>query len=150
MQKSILILSLLILSASLCGCGSEVSSQSTFKEKFTIGTFVEDNAQYLIPGPRELFGSEYGPSEPFTQKQEEIVFQIEPVDLPAYFTVIRSGIEESIIGSGASIVGQGSGGVTGTSFSIQYRANEVYGTINVWGVRGEGTTYTLIVLITES
>lgn len=149
MKKSILILALLILSASLFGCGNEAPSQSTFKENFTIGTTVEDNAQYLIPGSRELFGAEYGPPVPFTQKQEEIALQIEPTDLPAFLTAIQSGIEESIINSGASIVGHGSGGVTGTSFSIQYRENEIYGVINVWGVRGEGTTFTLIVLITE-
>ncbi len=149
MQKSILVLVLLILSASLSGCGSEVPSQSTFKENFTIGVIIEDNAQYLIPGSHELHGSEYGPPEPFTQKQEEIVFQIEPADLPVFLTAIRSGIDEAIINSGASIVGRGSGGGTDTSFSIQYRANEAYGVINVWGIRGEGTTYTLIVLITE-
>jgi hypothetical protein len=149
LQKSTLFFSLLILSAGLFGCGSAAPSQSSFKENFTIGAIVEDNAQYLIPSSRVLFGSEHGSPELFTQKQEEIVFQIEPADLSAFLAAIRSGIEESIINSGASIVGRGSGGVNDTSFSIQYRVDEAYGVINVWGVRGEGTTYTLIVLITE-
>ena len=149
MQKSILIFSLLILSAGLFGCESEVPSQSAFKENFTIGAIVEDNAQYLIPSSRQLFGSEYGEPEPFTQKQEEIVLQIEPTDLPAFLTAVQSGVEEAILNSGASIVGRGKGGIIDTSFSIQYRADEIYGVINVWGMRGEGMTYTLIVLITE-
>ena len=141
---------MLILVFNLVGCSGVPPAQSSFKENFTIGTIVEDNVQYLIPGSRELFGSEYGASEqPFTQKQEEIVLQIKPADLSAFVAAIQSGIEESIINSGASIVGHGTGGVTGTSFSVQYRENDVYGIINVWGVRGEGTTFTLIVLITE-
>ena len=149
MKKLILVFSLLILSTSLFGCGNEAPSQSMFKENFTIGTIVEGNTQYLIPGSRVLFGAEYGSPVPFTQKQEEITLQVEPADLPVFLAAIRSGIEESIINSGASSVGHGSGSVTGTSFSIQYRENEIYGVINVWGIPGEGTAYTLIVLITE-
>lgn len=142
---------LLILSISLFGCRSETTPQSTFKETFSIGTIVEDNAQYLIPESRELFGSEYGAvDEPFTQKQEEITLQIDPDNLSAFVAAIQSGIEKSIVDSGANIVGRGSGGVTGTSFSIQYREDQTYGVINVWGVRGEGTNFFLIVLITES
>jgi hypothetical protein len=150
-MKKASILVLLILSINLSGCGSEASSQSTFKDNFTIGAIVEDNVQYLIPESRELFSSEYGEADqPFMQKQEEIALKIDSADVTAFTAAIRSGIEKSIINSGASIVGHGSGGVTGTSFSIQYRENEVYGIINVWGVRGEGTNFFLIVLITES
>jgi hypothetical protein len=122
-----------------------------FKDNFTIGTIVEDNEQYLIPGSRELFSNEYGTSgKPFTQKQEEIALQIDPSDLSAFIAAIQSGIDEAITTNGASIIGRGSAGLTGTSFSVQYRENEVYGIINVWGVRGEGTNFFLIVSITES
>ena len=142
---------MLILSISLFGCGSEAPSLSTFMDNFTIGTIIEDNSQYLIPGARQLFSSEYGsPEQPFTQKQEEITLQIESVDLSDFLTAIRSDIEKSIVDSGASIVGRSSGGVTGASFSVQYRQDQTYGIINVWGVQGEGTNYTIIVLITES
>jgi len=152
MKKSFFILSLLILSASLFGCTSEAApSQSTFKDNFTIGAIVEDNAQYLLPESRELFSSEYGEvDQPFTQKQEEIALNIDPADITAFTVAIQSGIEESIIDSGASIVGHGSGGLTGTSFSIQYRQDQIFGVVNVWGVRGEGTSFFLIVLVTES
>jgi hypothetical protein len=150
-KKAAFIFVLFILSIGLSGCRSEAPSQSSFKDNFTIGTIVEDNAQYLIPGDRALSGSEYGTAdEPFTQKQEEIVLQINPADLSPFVSAIRFDIEESIINSGASIVGHGSGGLTGTSFSIQYRENQTYGVINVWGVHGEGTDFFLIVMITES
>jgi len=150
-MKKTFLFTLLTLGIGLFGCGSEVSSQSTIKEDFTIGTIVEDNAQYLIPGSRELFSSEYGASEePFTQKQEEMTLQIDPADLPVFVAAVQAGIDESIINSGASIVGRGSGGLTGTSFSVQYREDQTYGVINVWGVRGEGTNFFLIVSITES
>ena len=98
-----------------------------------------------------MSASEYGSSDdPFTQKQEEIALQIEQEELPAFVTALRAGIEESILDSGASIVGYGTGGVTGTSFSIQYREDELFGVINLWGIRGEGTNFFLIALISES
>ena len=151
MKKTFVVLALLVLIFSLFGCVSETTPQNTFKDDFTIGTIVEENAEYLLPESRELFSSEYGAvDEPFTQKQEELAFQINPEDISAFVAAIQSGTEKSIIDSGASIVGRGSGGVTGTSFSVQYRKDQTYGVINVWGVRGEGTDFFLIVLVTES
>jgi len=137
----------------LTGCGSSAKdnpgSQSVLWENFSIGTIVEDNAQYLIPSSRQLVGSESGPPEPFTQKREEMIVQIEPADLPEFVSAIRSDIDEAIVNSGAQIVGRGSGGVTGTSFSTSYRENDIYGVINIWGAPGEGTDYYLFMMITE-
>jgi len=149
-------LMLWVLVLILAGCGNtekdNSKSMSTFSENFSIGTIVEDNSQYLIPGSRSLFGSESGqpmPLVPFEQKQEEITLQIDPADLPAFLTAIQFGIDESITNSGATIVGRGSGGVTGTSFSISYREDDLYGVINVWGSQGGGTNYYLLIIITE-
>ena len=137
----------------LTGCGSSAKdnpgSQSVLWDNFSIGTIVEDNVIYLIPGSRQLVGSESGPPEPFTQKQEEMLIQIEPADLPTFITAIRLDIEEAIIDSGASIDGHSQGGTTGTSFSISYREDNIYGVINIWGAPGEGTNYYLFMMITE-
>jgi len=140
----------------LAGCGNtekdNSKSQSTFRENFSIGTIVDDNAQYLLPGSRLLSGSEAGQPMslvPFEQRQEEITLQIDPADLPAFLTSIQSGIDESITNSGATVIGRGSGGVTGTSFSISYREDDLYGVINIWGAQGEGTNYYLLMIITE-
>ena len=154
-MKTLFQLSMLcFLVFSLTGCGSSAKdnprSQSAFKENFSIGTIVEDNAQYLIPGSRQLVGLESGPPEPFTQKQEEMLIHIEPAYLPTFITALRSGIEEAIIDSGASIDGHAQGGVTGTSFSISYRENDIYGVINIWGAPGDGTDYFILMLITEA
>ena len=149
-------LTLWVLVLILSGCGNTKNtsskSQSTFRENFSIGTIVEGSSQYLIPGSRVLFGSESGqpmPLVPFEQKQEEMTLQIDPAELPAFITSVRSEIEESIINSGATIVEHGSGGVTGTSFSISYREDDLYGVINIWGAQGEGTNYYLLMFITE-
>lgn len=151
MRKSVLVLTLIILSSSFFACRRSVPSDSAFKENFSIGRIVAESEQFLMPGSRALYASEYGSADdPFTQKKEEIALQIEQEELPAFNTALRAGVEESILDSGASIVGNGSGGVTGTSFSIQYREDEVFGVINLWGIRGEGTTFFLVVLITES
>ena len=151
-MKRLLALCLIVLS--LAGCGTtgkdNLKAHSVFWENFSLGAIVENNQQYLLPGARQVFGAESGSSEqPFTQKQEEITLQIEAADLPAFLQSVQSDIDEAIVNSGANIIGRGSGGVTGTSFSIDYRENEIYGVINVWGVRGEGTKFFLIVLISE-
>jgi len=77
------------------------------------------------------------------------MLQIDQADLPAFLSALRSGIEEAIVDSGASVDGHGQGGLTGTSFSISYRENDIYGVVNVWGV-GEDTDYYILVLITEA
>ncbi|HSG42366.1 MAG TPA: hypothetical protein VLA72_04345 [Anaerolineales bacterium] len=129
---------------------SDSKTQSAFWESFSIGTIVENNEQYLLPGSRQLFGSESGSSEqPFMQKQEEITLQIDPADLPAFLLDVETDIGDAIIESGASIAGRGSGGVTGTSFSISYREENIYGVINIWGSQGKGTDYYLFMIITE-
>jgi len=129
---------------------NDTRTQSVFWESFSIGTIVENNEQYLLPGSRQAFGSESGSSEqPFMQKQEEITLQIDPANLPAFLLDVQSDIEESIINSGASIVGRGSGGVTGTSFSISYHEDNLYGVINIWGAQGDGTNYYLLMIIIE-
>lgn len=138
----------------MAGCATPVknisASQSMFWESFSIGTIVEENTEYLIPGSRQLFGTESGsPSEPFSQKQEEITLQIDPANLSSFLLDVQSDIEESIVNSGATIVGHSQGGVTGTSFSISYRENDIYGVVNVWGAHGEGTTYYLLAMVTE-
>ena len=151
MKKVFFAFALLILSSGLLSCRSSAPPQNTFKEDFTLGRIIENNAHYLIPGARELFSSEYGsPEQPITQKQEEVAIQVEPANLPIFLATIQSDIEKSVINSGASIIGHGSGGGTGTPFSIQYRESEGFGIINVWGARGEGTNFFLIVLITEN
>ena len=144
---------LCMLAVGLTGCGTPVNnvsaSQSAFWENFSIGTIVDKNTQYLASEYRQLFGSVSGPPEPFEQKHEEMTIQIEAADLPAFLTALQSGIDEAIADSGAEIVGRGTGGVTGTSFSISYRVNDIYGVVNVWGAHGEGTTYYLLAIITE-
>ena len=152
MKRFLVILCFVVLPLTGCGSSSKGNSrsQSVFKENFSIGTIVENNEQYLIPGSRQLVGSESGPPEPFTQKQEEMIIQINPADLPDFLSALRSSVEEAIVNSGAQIVGRGSGGVTGTSFSTSYRENDIYGVVNIWGAPGEGTDYFILMLITEA
>lgn len=137
----------------LTGCETqgrnEAKSNSTFWENFSIGMVVEANAQYLAPGSRPLSGSESGPPEPFTQKHEEMKLQIDPSNVPTFIAAVQSGIDNAITNNGAEIVGRGSGGLIGTSFSTSYRENNIYGVIHIQGIQGEGTTYYLLMTITE-
>jgi hypothetical protein len=66
---------------------------------------------------------------------------------------LQTDITETINTSGATIVSS-SGSDTQADpiayFSYDYRQGPFYGVINVWGLRGEGTTFIIISQITES
>jgi hypothetical protein len=71
--------------------------------------------------------------------------------------VLQAGIERSLTDSGAKIVERGSGrqgpGVSPTDiieFNLRYSDGQVDGIVNVWGVRGQGTSLILIAILTES
>jgi hypothetical protein len=62
---------------------------------------------------------------------------------------VRSDIEKVLIDSDASILGSESESNGTGHFSLSYRENEITGAIHVWGIPGENTNFTIIVLITE-
>lgn len=153
MKRIFNFVALCLLAVGLAGCGTPAKntsvSQSVFWENFSIGTIIDKNTQYLVSESRDLSGMESDTGESFKQKREEMMLQIEATDVPAFISALQSGIEETIIDSGATIIGRSTGGVTGTSFSISYYENDIYGMVNIWGAHGEGTTYYLLAIVTE-
>jgi hypothetical protein len=141
----------------LVGCSLASSQtakqQSTFKQQFSIGSLVEDHQNLLMEGPRTLSGMEAGPPEPFKQSHEYLTLQVDSKNIATLMEALQSDITASINTSGATIVGN-SGSDTQINpiayFSYDYREGSFYGVINVWGLRGEGTTFTIISQITES
>ena len=141
-----------------CGIVSRESSQvvqeqSDFKQTFSLGTIVENHHELLLEGPHVSSGMEAGPREEFMQIQEEMVIQVDPDNTAALLELIQSDIEELISSSGATIVGIGNWEIQPEPtayFSYNYTQDSIFGVINVWGVRGEGNTFVLIVQITES
>jgi len=158
MKRELFVIALSIMICSLAGCGTESrAEQSAFKTTFSLGSIVEVNEQLLLPGPRISGGSEAGPTEPFTQASEVMTVQIDATNVLAFMEGIQSGIQESLVSSGAELLGGGgsaSQDPTGhlsdpVYFSFSYREGEVFGTINVWGVPGQGSSLVLIVTIVE-
>jgi hypothetical protein len=162
MKRPALLFTVVLTALGLVSCGivSRQTSrgQSTFKENFSIGPVVEAHKELLLEGPRKLSGTEFGPREPFTQYQEEMTVQIDPVNINALMEAIKFDIEEAITSGGAEILGQGGGASPGsennpdgvTNFSFSYSEDDFYGVIHVWGVRGDCTNFHIIALITES
>lgn len=151
MKKIVLTLTLLILSISLFGCRSKAPSQSTFKADFSLNSLVEANKEYLLEDTRVSSGAEVGPREPFVQNHEELIVQIDPADVSQFLQEMRSEVSMSLANHGASVLGQEVNGNKDVGFfSYSYSENDVYGTITLWGVRGEGTNFFLIAIITES
>jgi hypothetical protein len=168
----------LIVLCSLGGCRN-VGTQSAFMGGFSIASVIEANEQHLIAAHTVSSGTVSEPPVPFFQMDEVAIVQADATKVPAFMEAVRSDIEEALTGSGAEIVGRGgdhpehiekmltsqgletrgpSGDRQGQEvkladirgFSFRYRDGQADGAINVWGVRGEGTTLILIVLITES
>ena len=178
MKRLMILILFLIVLCGLGGCG-RVSGESAFMAGFSIGPIIEANEQYLIAKHTLSGGAVSEPPVPFFQKHEEAIVQIDPSDIPAFIEAVRSDIELGLTRSGAKICGRGGdhpehieqalasqglkirgrtsdrqgqeGGPTDIAgFSFRYSDGQVDGAINVWGVRGEGTSLILIVLITES
>jgi len=151
----LIIYTLTILGLIGCSTASQETTkqQSTFKQNFSIGPLIEGHQDLLLEGSRALSGMEAGPREPFTQNNEYITIQIESDNTVALVEALRSDISEIINTSGANIVG--SSGMNAQAdpiayFAYDYREGPFYGVINVWSIRGEGLTLTIISQITES
>jgi hypothetical protein len=152
MKKIGFVVVLLVTMASLCGCRHKTHRQirNTFTTDFSLNTVIENNERFLLDQSHRMSGSESGFQEPFIQSHQEIIIQIDPVNVPDFMMAVSSDIEEALIKSDACILGREDGSNTDiVHFSFSYSENEVRGTIHVWGIHGEATNYTIIVLITE-
>jgi hypothetical protein len=140
----------------LVGCGivnQDVSKeQSDFKQNYSIGSIVEAHQELLLEGPRTLSGSEAGPPEPFIQSQEIMILQVDSANASELLAAIQSDLEENLRSNGAEIVGNSGRDIEPdpiAHFSYDYGEGSFYGIVNVWGLRGEGTTLIIISEVTE-
>jgi hypothetical protein len=148
MNKSFFVLAILILSAGLFSCANAAPVQSTFKANFSLEALVEANRQHLLEHARVSRGAEDGSQNQFTQRHENMTVRVQPDNIPAFIEAIRSGIEQALLENNARIVGSEISG--SEHFSFSYNQNGLHGTIHVWGVPGEDSNYTIILLITEN
>ena len=157
MRRLTLFFTLLFTTCGIVGCRSTGNDQrSTFYSTFSIGEIVSRHEQFLIPEGRPLSGTEAGPAAPPYQKHEEMILQIETANVSRFMEAVKTDIAQAIIDSGTRIDGQGgsfqdpAGGQADIDYiSYRYSQSEVNGIINLYGVRGEGTNYIIIVIITE-
>ncbi len=153
------------------------ASQSAFIASFSIGSIIEANEQHLIARHTVSSGMVSISPESFFQKHEVAIVQVGSTNVSAFMEAVRSDIEQALTSNGAKIHGRGGdavctplpgaptpkihgrggdhqgpegGPADRAYFSFRYSEGEADGVINVWGVRGEGTSFSLIVLITES
>ena len=153
MKRTGLSIILLFFIASLSGCGiavSTIASPSNVMKSVSLEALISANQGDLISQADLSSTTVFEPGTDFFQKGEGARLQLDPADITTFMDGVRSEIEQSIASSEAEIIGSGGGGLDdGSSFSIRYREDGVDGVINVWGVRGEGNSFTLILLITE-
>jgi len=156
MKRLLFVITFLSVLSLIAGCGSDNTEQrSTFYSTFSIADFVAENDQYLLPESRVLSGTEAGPNEPPYQRHEEMIVQIDPVDVPQFMEALKADTQQAIIDSGARIDGQGGSFQDPTAgpmdyISFRYSQDEINGIINLYGVRGEGSNYTIIMILTEN
>ncbi len=158
MKRAAFICTVLLVIGSLTGCGSTGRrTESAFKTSFSLGAIVEVNKGSLMAGSRISSGTEAGPPEPFIQKHEGMIVQVDPARASAFMDGVRATVEETLVHSGARILGRGGEArqvadaerIEPTYFWFGYSEDTVYGVMHVWAVPGEGTSLTLIALITE-
>ena len=158
MKRAAFICTVLLVIGSLAGCGSAGRrTESAFKTSFSLGAIVEANKGSLMAGSRISSGTEAGPPEPFVQKHEGMIVQVDAAHASAFLDGVRTTVEEALIHSGARILGRGGDArqvadgepVDPTYFWFGYSEEAIYGVMHVWAVPGEGASLTLIALITE-
>jgi hypothetical protein len=159
MKRVALLVAVLLVIGSLAGCGNAArEAESAFKAGFSLGAIVKANKGSLMAGSRISSGTEAGPPEPFVQRHEGMIVQVDPAHASAFMDGVRTTVEETLIRSGARILGRGGDArqvadgkpVDPTYFWFGYSEDAVYGVMHIWAVPGEGTSLTLIALITES
>jgi hypothetical protein len=157
MRRLPIFFTILFILSSLYGCinisREKPTSESTFFVNFSLGSIIEANEENLILKGTVDSHTILEPPTSFFQKEEVATIQIDPADIPGFMNSVRSDIDEALTNSGVNILGRG--GVVGLpadlqGFSVRYSEDGSEGVINLWGVRGEGTTFYLIALITES
>jgi hypothetical protein len=148
MNKSFFVLALLSLSAGLFSCTNAAPVRSTFKANFSLEAIVEASQRHLLEQARVSGGAEVGSQEQFSQRHEKMTVRVEPDNIPAFMEAIRSGIEQALFENDARIIGSEIS--SSEHFSFSYNENGLHGTIHVWGVPGEDSNYTIILLITEN
>ena len=156
MKRTGLFFALIIVIGGLVGCRiasrENTGEQSAFKQDFSLGAMVARHPELLLEGSLAASGVEAGPRAPFTQSQEYMVIQVEPANLMPLLTALQSDLEETLSTSGSTVLGY-SGEMQPDPIaylSYQYSEGPFYGTVNLWGLRGQGNTLTLISEITES
>ncbi len=127
------------------------NTPSTFMSDFSIGSIIEATEPQLT-AEQISSGQESSPTEPFMQKKETAVLEIDQAATFGFMRSLKSEIERAITNDGFRIFGEGDDSDAAqqvTSFSCRYRDDKTTGQINVWGVRTEGTKLTLIAQLTE-
>ena len=160
-MKKILLVLLFMIIFTLYGCSSggeepPTNITTSFYEEFSLSSLIEHNDAFL-EGRVSISGrDESGKSQKPHQKQEIAALQIEPGNISEFILAVRTSIESAlnrdeiiITGQGADLTRADKQPADAIAFSYRYRQGEVDGVINVWGIPGEGTDFTLITLVTE-
>ena len=68
-------------------------------------------------------------------------------DEAMFLSRIKGKVEEQLRNSGCRVFGEGS---VGNNYILEYTDGSVNGWIDIWGLRGQGDSYKLVIIITEN
>ena len=152
MKRKMFVLISLILLLSNTGCGNvedaPIEPPSSFAEEFSIREIlVANGAQIIANSGREVTES----SIPLYHKDEETIVQLDLGNENEFMETVWSRVQSEIRQSGALIHSADKRAQEEAEhFTCQYSNGEISGLINLWGIRGQDTEFTVIALIVES
>ena len=152
MKRKMFVLISLIFLLGNTGCGNvkdtPIEPPSSFAEEFNIRDILEANGTQLIANSgREVTES----SIPLYHKDEEAIVQLDLGIEVELMETVWANVQAEIRKSGALIHSADKRAQEKAEhFTCQYSNGEVSGLINLWGIRGQDTEYTVIALIVES
>ena len=132
-------------------CSAPPESKSKFLSSFSARDVIEKS--YDRPkgeGESTISGGETSSvlgSRRTYHRNDSADLRIIQSDEPSFLQRIKTQIEQKLQGAGCKIVEAGSGD---SSYSIAYTDGKVHGWIDIWGMRGPGDSYRLVIVITEN
>lgn len=132
-------------------CSGPPESKSRFLSSFSARDVIKKS--YDLPkgdGEFRVSGVETSSvlgSRRIYHRDDSADLRISQSDEPAFLERIKAQIEQQLQGTACKILDVGSGE---SNYSIAYTDGKVHGWIDIWGMRGTGDSYRIVITMTES
>jgi hypothetical protein len=149
-RKQILLLLTVGVGMAVGACSSQPLSRSKFLTGFSAADVIK--ASYDQGSSKQTTISVGETSSKLGNRgihhRDEIAdLVISQNDEASFLSRVKGTVEEQLRTSGCRVFGEGFGG---SNYVLEYTDGSVNGWVDIWGLRGQGDSYKLVIIITEN